>query len=81
MNDKSVVRLANRMDQLPPYLFGMINTMKMEKRRYEKPEIKRIRLDAQTAVLTVCKVQGQDGGPTSQACGPPKFQPCELEGS
>lgn len=33
MEDNSIVRLANRMDQLPPYLFGMINKMKMDKRR------------------------------------------------
>ena len=26
------VRFADRMNQLPPYLFGMINKMKMEKR-------------------------------------------------
>jgi alanine-synthesizing transaminase len=28
----SIVRFAQRMDQLPPYLFGMINKMRMEKR-------------------------------------------------
>ena len=33
MEDKKIVRFASRMDQLPPYLFGMINKMKMEKRR------------------------------------------------
>jgi alanine-synthesizing transaminase len=33
LEDNSIVRLANRMDQLPPYLFGMINKMKMDKRR------------------------------------------------
>ncbi len=33
MNDENIVRFASRMDQLPPYLFGMINAMKMEKRR------------------------------------------------
>lgn len=32
MEDK-LIRFASRMDQLPPYLFGMINKMKMEKRR------------------------------------------------
>ena len=31
--DDKIVRFASRMDQLPPYLFGMINAMKMEKRR------------------------------------------------
>ena len=33
MEDKGIIRFASRMDQLPPYLFGMINKMKMEKRR------------------------------------------------
>ena len=32
MSDKFQVRFAERMNQLPPYLFGMINKMKMEKR-------------------------------------------------
>ncbi|MCP4022054.1 MAG: aminotransferase class I/II-fold pyridoxal phosphate-dependent enzyme, partial [Desulfobacteraceae bacterium] len=33
MEENNIVRFANRMSQLPPYLFGMINKMKMEKRR------------------------------------------------
>lgn len=32
MNEKFQVKFAERMNQLPPYLFGMINKMKMEKR-------------------------------------------------
>lgn len=32
MTTNSIVRFAPRMDQLPPYLFGMINKMRMEKR-------------------------------------------------
>ena len=32
-NDENTIRFASRMDKLPPYLFGMINSMKMEKRR------------------------------------------------
>lgn len=32
MEEKFEVRYAERMNQLPPYLFGMINKMKMEKR-------------------------------------------------
>jgi hypothetical protein len=55
--------------------------MKNMKKKYEKPEIKRIKLDAQTAVLTVCKTNPSDGGPTSAICGPPQFQPCEDAGS
>ncbi len=30
---EDIIQFANRMDQLPPYLFGMINKLKMEKRR------------------------------------------------
>lgn len=32
MNELKEITFANRMGQLPPYLFGMINRMKMEKR-------------------------------------------------
>ena len=30
--NNNLIKFASRMDQLPPYLFGMINSMKMEKR-------------------------------------------------
>jgi len=33
LEDNNIIRFASRMEQLPPYLFGMINKMKMEKRR------------------------------------------------
>ena len=33
LEENNIVRFAGRMDLLPPYLFGMINKMKMEKRR------------------------------------------------
>ena len=33
MRKNKNIRFASRMDQLPPYLFGMINSLKMEKRR------------------------------------------------
>lgn len=33
MEENNIIRFATRMEQLPPYLFGMINKMKMEKRR------------------------------------------------
>lgn len=33
MSQRPAIRFAQRMDQLPPYLFGMINKKKMEKRR------------------------------------------------
>jgi len=32
MTDEKTIRFAERMSQLPPYLFGMINKMKMERR-------------------------------------------------
>jgi len=32
MSESIHIKFADRMDQLPPYLFGMINTIKMEKR-------------------------------------------------
>ena len=32
MTDETTIRFAERMSQLPPYLFGMINKMKMERR-------------------------------------------------
>lgn len=32
MNNEVTIRFAERMNQLPPYLFGMINKIKMEKR-------------------------------------------------
>ena len=58
-----------------------MDMMKKIKKKYEKPEIRRIKLDAQTAVLSVCKTTGPGGGPTSQLCGPPRFQPCVDAGS
>ena len=51
-----------------------------EKKEYIKPEIKKIRLDAKTAVLAVCKVSGQYGR-SGANCGPPVFQPCQDGGS
>ena len=33
MTEDSIIRYSERMGHLPPYLFGMINKMKMEKRR------------------------------------------------
>ena len=51
-----------------------------EKKKYTKPEIKKIRLDAKTAVLAVCKTAAV-GGPTGVGCGPPMFQYCQDAGS
>ena len=38
-----------------------------EKKTYEKPEITRIKLDARTAVLGICKTSGA-GGPNAYGC-------------
>jgi hypothetical protein len=54
--------------------------MMKEKKKYIKPEIKKIRLDAKTAVLAVCKT-ANIGGPSGVGCGPPLFQPCQGPGS
>jgi hypothetical protein len=54
--------------------------MENEKKKYTKPEIKKIRLDAKTAVLVVCKTSGI-GGPSGVGCGPPVMQPCSGSGS
>jgi hypothetical protein len=54
--------------------------MENKKKKYRKPEIKRISLDAKTAVLAVCKT-ASIGGPSGVGCGPPEFQPCQDAGS
>jgi len=54
--------------------------MMKKKKKYVKPEIKKIKLDAKTAVLAVCKT-ASIGGPSGVGCGPPMFQPCPNAGS
>jgi hypothetical protein len=54
--------------------------MRSEKKKYIKPAIKKIKLDAKTAVLAVCKTGG-NSGPAGVNCGPPVFQPCQDNGS
>lgn len=41
---------------------------KKKKKKYVKPKVTKIKLDAKTAVLGFCKVQGGGGGPTSVNC-------------
>ena len=41
--------------------------MENEKKKYTKPEIKKIRLDAKTAVLSVCKTS-ESFGPGTVGC-------------
>ena len=38
-----------------------------QKKKYEKPQVTRIKLDARTAVLGFCKASGQ-GGPVMPGC-------------
>ena len=54
--------------------------MKEEKKKYIKPVVKKIKLDAKTAVLAVCKTSGSNGR-SGGNCGPPIFQPCLDNGS
>ena len=51
-----------------------------EKKKYIKPVVKKIKLDAKTAVLAVCKTSGSYGR-SGGNCGPPIFQPCQDSGS
>lgn len=58
----------------------MVRGMIKKKKKYVKPEIKKIRLDAKTAVLAVCKTAAI-GGPAGVGCGPPETAPCQDAGS
>ncbi len=50
-----------------------------KKRKYEKPKVTKIKLDAKCAVLGFCKTMGT-GGPTGTGCGPP-LPACHTSGS
>jgi hypothetical protein len=50
-----------------------------EKKKYEKPKVTRIKLDARTAVLGVCKTSGA-GGPFAYGCEE-YSSPCDSPGS
>jgi hypothetical protein len=50
-----------------------------EKKQYEKPKVTRIKLDAKTAVLGICKTSGA-GGPVADGCMP-LGSPCSDQGS
>ena len=43
--------------------------MQKKKKKYVKPQITKIKLDAKTAVLNTCKVQHGPGGPMNANCG------------
>jgi hypothetical protein len=51
-----------------------------KKRKYEKPKVTKIKLDAKCAVLGFCKTNGSTGGPTGANCGPP-LPACFTSGS
>ena len=53
---------------------------KKKKKKYVKPKITRIKLDAKTAVLATCKTAHSTGGPDHPHCGPGPF-PCLDDGS
>jgi hypothetical protein len=52
---------------------------KKMKRKYEKPKVTKIKLDAKCAVLGFCKAMGKVG-PTGTNCGPP-LPACQTSGS
>ena len=52
---------------------------KDKKKKYEKPRVTRINLDAKCAVLAFCKVSGSLG-PDGGNCGMP-LPPCSSPGS
>jgi nitroimidazol reductase NimA-like FMN-containing flavoprotein (pyridoxamine 5'-phosphate oxidase superfamily) len=55
--------------------------MDKKKKKYSKPDIKKIRLDAKTAVLGFCKT-GSDAGPSAFGCsGLGGADPCSAPGS
>jgi hypothetical protein len=49
-----------------------------EKKEYKKPEVRKIKLDAKTAVLGFCKANSFIG-PQGTGCGQPA--PCSSQGS
>ena len=57
----------------------MMMKEKDNKKTYEKPKVTRIKLDARTAVLGICKTSG-GGGPLAYGCEP-VGGPCDSFGS
>jgi hypothetical protein len=50
-----------------------------KKKKYVKPEVTEIKLDAKCAVLGFCKISGDNGPNGDGACGSPLA--CEAHGS
>ncbi|MEE4266368.1 MAG: hypothetical protein V2I56_27010 [Desulfobacteraceae bacterium] len=55
-------------------------TENYQKKKYEKPQVTRIKLDSTTAVLGFCKAAGQ-GGPVVVGCEDGSSDPCNESGS
>jgi hypothetical protein len=56
--------------------------MDKKKKKYRKPEIKKISLDAKTAVLGFCKTDANAGRHPHFGCGGPGgSHPCSAPGS
>jgi len=53
----------------------------MKKKKYVKPKITRIKLDAETAVLMACKDAGGVGGPHNKNCRGGGGGYCMTQGS
>jgi len=51
-----------------------------QKKKYEKPQVKRIKLDARNTVLGFCKGTSQ-GGPGVSGCVDGFMDPCNEAGS
>ena len=58
----------------------VMNINKKTKKKYEKPKITKIKLDAKTAVLGVCKTSGM-GGPGGMGCQTFFGDACSQAGS
>ena len=50
-----------------------------KKKKYVKPEVTKIKLDAKCAVLGFCKISSGGSGPTGDDCGSPLS--CVSQGS
>jgi hypothetical protein len=54
---------------------------KQKKKEYDKPQVTRIRLDAQCAVLGFCKKNPSGAGPALTGCVDAFSSPCLTDGS
>jgi hypothetical protein len=52
-----------------------------QKKKYEKPKVTRIRLDAKCAVLGFCKQASTGSGPVATGCVDGLGSACQTQGS